>query len=75
MVVRISEWEVQSDILKCSNELMDKGIDPLELAAAHITHAMRMYRTILPQKDYDAMIKTIYDTRNKIDRIQKPVLH
>ena len=43
---------VYAELVKHSNELMDDmDISPLELAASYITHAMRIYRTVLPEED------------------------
>lgn len=53
----------------------DLDIEPLELAAAFITHAMRIYRTVLAEEDYDKMMTSIYDSRDRIEPVVRPVLH
>ena len=69
-------YAVYAELIKHSNELMDEmDIDPLELAASYITHAMRIYRTVLPEEDYDQMMTSIYKSRHKISPIEKPRLH
>ena len=69
-------YEVYAELIKHSNEIMDDmDISPLELAAAYMTHAMRIYRTILPEEDYHKMMTSIYESRYRIDPIQRPVLH
>lgn len=68
--------EVYMEIIRHSNEIMsDLDVEPLELAAAYITHAMRIYRTILPEEDYHKMMTAIYDSRDQIDPVERPVLH
>lgn len=67
---------VYAELVKHSNELMDEmDIGPLELAASYITHAMRIYRTVLPEEDYHKMMTSIYKSRHKISAIEPPVLH
>ena len=69
-------YAVYAELIKHSNELMDEmSIDPLELAASYITHAMRIYRTVLPEEDYDQMMTSIYESRHRISPIEKPLLH
>lgn len=69
-------YEVYAELIKHSNEIMDDmDISPLELAAAYMTHAMRIYRTVLPEEDYHKMMTSIYESRHRIDPIQRPVLH
>lgn len=53
----------------------EMDIGPLELAASYITHAMRIYRTVLPEEDYHKMMTSIYKSRHKISAIEPPVLH
>ena len=60
-------YEVYAELVKQSNELMDDmNIGPLELAASYMTHAMRIYRTVLPEEDYHKMMTSIYESRHKI---------
>jgi len=75
-VTRSNPYEVYAELVKHSNELMeDMNIGPLELAASYITHAMRIYRTVLPEDDYHKMMTSIYESRHRIDPIERPVLH
>ena len=67
---------VYAELVKHSNELMDEmDIGPLELAASYITHAMRIYRTVLPEEDYHKILTSIYKSRHKIGPIERPILH
>ena len=68
--------EVYLELIRHSNEMMhDLDIEPLELAAAFITHAMRISRTVLAEEDYDKMMTSIYDSRDRIEPVVRPVLH
>jgi hypothetical protein len=69
-------YMVYAELIRHSNEIMDDlDVSPLELAAAYITHAMRIYRTVLPEEDYNKMMTSIYDSRHRIKAIEKPILH
>jgi hypothetical protein len=55
----VNEWEVQGEIIKCSDTLLEKGVDPLEIAAAHMVHAMKIYRTVMDLDEYRKHIEFI----------------
>ena len=38
----------------------------IEIAGVMITQALSMYRTVLPEKDYQRMVKSIYERRNDV---------
>ena len=38
----------------------------IEIAGVMITQALSMYRTVLPEEDYQRMIKNIYERRNDV---------
>ena len=38
----------------------------IEIAGVMITQAFSMYRTVLPEEDYQRMIKNIYERRNDV---------
>lgn len=71
----VNPYLVQGHVVKCSDELLDMGVEPLEAAAAHIAHAMKIYRTILPQEEYDSLVKAIYNTRNQVEPFEPISLH
>jgi hypothetical protein len=75
-VTHTDPYAVYAELVKHSNELMDDmDIGPLELAASYMTHAMRIYRTVLPEEDYHKIMTSIYESRHKIGPIDLPVLH
>lgn len=56
---KINEWEVQGRIIECSDDLLEKGVEPLEIAAAHMAHAMKIYRTVMSEEDYREHMKFV----------------
>ena len=38
----------------------------IEIAGIMVTQALSMYRTVLPEEDYQRMIKNIYERRNDV---------
>jgi hypothetical protein len=38
----------------------------IEIAGVMITQALSMYRTVLPEEDYQRMVKSIYERRNDV---------
>lgn len=40
---------------------------PLSVAAALITNALRLYRTVLTEEDYESVMEMIQERRNEVD--------
>jgi len=59
-------WYLHRKVIDFADEMLDKKYDPLEVAAAQMVNAMRIYRTIMPEDQYDKMMKTVYETRKKV---------
>ena len=38
----------------------------IEIAGVMITQALSMYKTVLPEEDYQRMVKSIYERRNDV---------
>lgn len=38
----------------------------IEIAGIMITQALSMYKTVLPEEDYQRMVKSIYERRNDV---------
>jgi hypothetical protein len=53
----------------------DKKYSPLEVAAAQMVHAMRIYRTVMPEDQYDSIMKTVFETRKNILPLTPTVLN
>jgi len=52
------------------NTLMMEDHSPLEVAAIMVTQGLTYYRTILDEDEYQRMVKSIYDSRDKVKRIE-----
>ena len=48
------------------------GTSALVIAGPLMAHSMKIYRTVLPQNEYDQIIHHIYNTRNNIEPILLP---
>ena len=59
-------WYLHQKVIDFADEMLAKKYDPLEIAAAQMVNAMRIYRTIMPEDQYDKMMKTVYETRKKV---------
>lgn len=55
------------------NKLQDKHA-PLSVAAALITNALRVYRTVLTEEDYQSVMEMIQERRNEVDPYLPSVL-
>lgn len=62
-------WYLHQKVIDFSHNMESKKYDPLEVAAAQMVHAMRIYRTIMPEDQYDSMMKTVYETRKNVQPI------
>ena len=68
-------WYLHQKVIDFSHNMENKEYDPLEIAAAQMVHAMRIYRTIMPEDQYDSMIKTVYENRKNVQPFSPPVLN
>lgn len=59
-------WYLHRKVIDFADEMLDKKYDPLEVAAAQMVHAMRIYRTIMPEDQYDSMMKNVFETRKNV---------
>jgi PHD/YefM family antitoxin component YafN of YafNO toxin-antitoxin module len=55
------------------NKLQDNHA-PLSVAAALITNALRVYRTVLTEEDYQSVMEMIQERRNEVDPYLPSVL-
>ena len=54
--------------------VVEEKHDILECAAMMMAQAMRIYKTALSPEDYEAMIKTILESRVDITEMESPTL-
>ena len=46
--------------------VMLEEYEDIEIAGVMFTQALSMYKTVLPEKDYQRMVKSIYERRNDV---------
>jgi len=46
--------------------VMLEDYQDIEIAGIMVTQALSMYRTVLPEEDYQRMVKSIYERRNDV---------
>jgi len=63
-VTKTESFDVYAKVIECSDSLLDAGVHPLEIAAAHMTHAMKLYRTIMDYDEYKEHMKFILEHKD-----------
>jgi len=59
-------WYLHQKVRDFSETMEGKKYSPLEVAAAQMVHAMRIYRTVMPEDQYDSIMKTVFESRKNI---------
>lgn len=59
-------WIVISDL--------SEKYEPLEVAGVMTAQAMTIYKSILSPEEYEMMAESIYNTRDKIKKLERPVI-
>jgi hypothetical protein len=57
--------DLYSKYLQFTSVMMEDYKD-IEIAGIMITQALSMYRTVLPEEDYQRMVKNIYERRKDV---------
>ena len=68
-------WYLHRKVIDFADEMLDKKYDPLEVAAAQMVNAMRIYRTVMPEDQYDSMMKNVFETRKNVQPFSPAVLN
>lgn len=69
------------DVSDCYNEIFTKVIELQErysepmIAGNMMVHALRIYKSILNDEEYNSMMETIVDNKNRIEPHIREVLH
>ena len=48
------------------NKIMLEEYSPLELASILVIQGLSFYKTVMSEEDYQKIVKSIYDYRNKV---------
>ena len=59
-------WYLHKKVRDFSETMEGQKYSPLEVAAAQMVHAMRIYRTVMPEDQYDSIMKTVFESRKNI---------
>ena len=59
-------WYLHQKVRDFSHTMEIQEYSPLEIAAAQMVHAMRIYRTIMPEDQYDSMMENVFENRKNI---------
>jgi hypothetical protein len=51
-------------------KMIDQDNDPLEIAAILMAQAMSIYKTLLSNDEYQSMIDSVSDARDKVQRLE-----
>ena len=61
---------------KLAEELVKDGKHgPLEIAGIMMAQSMRIYKTALPDEEFERLVETILESRNRITPFQKPTIN
>jgi hypothetical protein len=48
--------------------------EPVQVAGVMAAQAMTIYKTILSPEEYELMVESIYNSRDNVKKLEKPVL-
>ena len=51
-------------------KMIDKEHNPLEIAAVLMAQSLSIYKTILDQDEYDSMVDSISDMRDRVQKLE-----
>jgi hypothetical protein len=66
---------IYNEILMVMERLLREDHDALAIAAVLASQAMGLYKTVLSDNDYDRMISSIIDKKDKIQPFEARSLH
>lgn len=55
-------WKIHSD-------LIESGYTPLQVAGVLSAHAMTIYKTLLSEDEYNSIVDTISDSRDRVTKL------
>lgn len=66
---------IYNEILIVMERLLKEDQNPLAIAAVLASQAMGLYKTVLSETDYNTMINSIVDKKDKIQPFEARSLH
>ena len=78
---RITRQELDARLEACHDSLYERALelcmehDSQIVASTMLAQALRLYKTILTEQDFEAMIRTVADTAERIEPYQASKIH
>ena len=68
--------QLNREFEKLTVDLCAEGLnEPLECAGIMMAQSMRIYKTALPDEEFERLVETILESRNRITPFQKPTIN
>lgn len=61
--------DTQMQVMHFASMMIDRGVAPFAIAASFAQLAFMIYKTSLTEEDYQQMIHTIYESRDRVPRL------
>lgn len=55
------------------NEMLEQGHDPMAIAGVLVAHALIMYKTVLPRDEFEQMVDSISESRDKVHTLNNSI--
>lgn len=65
----LDEKSLSDAVYKNTNALMAKGYKPFAISAMYVMVALQIYRSTMSEEDYNAMVDTISNSRDKVKKL------
>ena len=78
---RITRQELDARLESCHESLYERALelcmehDSQIVASTMLAQALRLYKTILTEEDFEAMIRTVAETADRIEPYQASKIH
>jgi hypothetical protein len=53
---------------------LSENYQPLEVAGVMTAQAMTIYKSMLSPEEFDMMVETIYNSRDKVKKLERPII-
>jgi hypothetical protein len=66
---------IYNEVLMTIEKLLNEEHDPLAIAAVFASQSLGLYKTVLSDKDYNTMVDSIVDRKDKVQPFESRSLH
>ena len=80
-LIPLTEAQLNERLEQCHDSLYERALelcmehDSQIVASTMLAQALRLYKTILTEEDFEAMIRTVADTADRIEPYQASKIH